>query len=188
LTNSRGFLLANILHPLRHAAERDPGNAALWLELARWRRPLWRYQLVADPEDAIRVADETRKSAEVAGMLDPHNLAAKRSLFEAFLFYRRESKTREPERIAALNKLIGQIAEKEPTSEVPMRYRVVVMLLDRHDAEGVQSEVSELLRLNRVEGSPHGSLTAEQRSEIVDRAIKIVPKAPKELLKEWTDP
>ena len=141
LTNARGYLLANIIAPLRDATERDLGNAALWLEIARWRRPLWRYQLVADPEDAARVADETRKAAEQAGKLDPHNLAAKRNLFEAMLLYRRESKTREPERIAALNKLIGQIADKEPTSEVPLRYRVVSMLLDRGDAEGVEAEI-----------------------------------------------
>jgi hypothetical protein len=147
---------------------------------------LWRFQLLADPEDAARVADETRKMAELAGHLDPHNLAAKRNLFEALLLYRRHSTTREPERIAALNKLIRQIAEREPESEVPMRYRLVRMLLDRGDAEGVVEELTNLLRQNRVEGAPHGRLTPEQRSDIVDRAIKIVVKPPKELLDEWT--
>ena len=33
LTSARGFLLANIINPLKDAADRDPGNAALWLEI-----------------------------------------------------------------------------------------------------------------------------------------------------------
>src|SRR5262249_25185936 len=156
VTAARGYLLANIINPLQDAADRDPGNSSLWLEVARWRRPLWQYQLFADPEDAVRVADIARRMAETAGQLDPHNLAAKRNLFEAFLLYRRSSTTRQPERIAAINKLIGQIAEREPQSEVPLRYRVVKMLLDRGDAEGVETEASTLLQLNRVDGAPHG--------------------------------
>jgi hypothetical protein len=35
LTNAPGFPLANIINPLRDAADRDPRNAALWLEVAR---------------------------------------------------------------------------------------------------------------------------------------------------------
>jgi hypothetical protein len=169
LTNARGFLLGSILHPLLDAADRDRDNAALWLEIARWQRPLWRFQLIADPENAARVADETRKAAEFAAKLDPHNLAAKRNLFEAMLLYRRESRTREPERTAALNKLIGQIAEKEPASEVPLRYRVVRMLLDRHDYLGARAELALLRRLNDAEGAPHGKVTHEQLSELTQR-------------------
>ena len=173
LTHSRGFLLANIIGPLHDATERDPSNAALWLELARWRRPLWRYQLTADPENAARVADDTRKAAEIAGQLDPHNLAAKKNLFEAMLLYRRESKALEPERVAALNKLIGQIAEKEPTSEVPMRHRLVLMLFDRSDLAAVKNELYKLRELNGVAGSPHGSISQEQDVDLTKRLISL---------------
>ena len=176
VTAARGYLLANIINPLQDAADRDPGNAALRLEVARWRRPLWQYQLFADPQDAVHVADNARKMAETAGQLDPHNLAAKRNLFEAFLLFRTSSTTLPSERIAALNKLIGQIAEREPQSEVPLRYRVVRMLLDRGDSEGVETEATTLLQLNRAEGSPHGRLTDEQEADVIER-IKKLPKA-----------
>src|SRR5204862_8361312 len=136
------------------------------------------------PEDAVRVAANARRMAETAAHLDPRNLASKRSLFEAFLLYRRNSNTRSSERIAVLDKLIGQIAEREPESEVPLRYRVVKMLLDRGDAEGVETEASTLLRLNRVEGSPHGRLAPEQEAEVVERVKKLPKAAPKEDRKE----
>lgn len=185
LAVSRNYLLGNIIIPLRDAAERDPGNAALWLEIARWRRPLWEYQLLADPEDAARVADETRKAAELAGQLDPHNLAAKRSLIEAFLLYRKNSKTRQPERLVALNKQVAEIAKREPLDEVPLRFRIVRMLIERGDSEGLEAEVSTLLRLNRVEGSPHGKLTPDQRAEVIEGAIKLIKNPSKDLLEEW---
>jgi hypothetical protein len=172
LTSARGFLLGNILNPLLDAVERDSNNAALWLEIARWQRKLWEYQLFADPENAARVADDTRKAAERAGQLDPHNLAAKRSLFEAFLLFRTNSSVRQPERIAALVKIIGQIAEREPTAEVPLRFRMVQMLLIREEKEGVDAEVGHLLRLNSVEGAPHGRLSNEQYQEIVERTLR----------------
>jgi hypothetical protein len=179
VTRARGHLLANIINPLQDAADRDSGNAALWLEVARWRRPLWQYQLVADPQDAVRVADNARKMAETAGQLDPHNPAAKRNLFEAFLLFRTSSTTLQSERIVALTKLIGQIAEREPQSEVPMRYRVVKMLLDRGDSEGVAREATTLLQMNRVEGSPHGRLTDEQEADVIERVTKLPKAKPK---------
>ena len=186
MTASRNYLLGNITIPLREAADRDPGNAALWLEIARWRRPQWEYQLLADPEDAAHVADETRKAAELAGHLDPHNFAAKRSLIEAFLLYRKNSKTRQPERIVALNKLVSEIAEREPLDEVPLRFRIVRVLIERGENEGLQAEVSTLLRLNRVEGSPHGKLTPDQRAEVIEGAMKLLKDPPKDVLEEWT--
>jgi hypothetical protein len=186
ITKARGLLLANIIVPLRDATERDPGNSALWLELARWRRPLWRYQLIADPEDAIRVAEETLRASDRAGRLDPHNLAVQRSLFESLLLYRRHSSVLQSERIAAINKQIARIAEREPESEVPLRYRVVQMLLDRGDADGVETEITTLLRLNRAPNTPHGRLTPEQREDVIARALKVIRKPPQELLDEWT--
>jgi hypothetical protein len=185
ITAARNYLVGDIVNPLVDAAHRDPTNAALLLELAHWRRPLWEHELVLNPENAARVADETRKLAEKAGELDPRNLAAKRNLFEALLLYRRGSTAKQPERIAALNKLIGQIAEREPTEEVPLRLRVVRMLLDRGDPEGVEAEVTTLLRLNRVEGSPHGRLTDGQKADVVQRALRVVRKAPADVIEEW---
>ncbi|HKB04444.1 MAG TPA: hypothetical protein VKD90_19635, partial [Gemmataceae bacterium] len=185
ITAARNYLVGDIVNPLVDAANRDPTNATLLLEVARWRRPFWEHELVLNPENAARVADETRKLAEKAGDLDPRNLAAKRNLFEALLLYRRGSTAKQPERIAALNKLIGQIAEREPAAEVPLRLRVVRMLLDRGDPEGVEAEVTTLLRLNRVEGSPHGRLTDGQKADVVQRAIRVVRKAPADVVEEW---
>lgn len=185
LTSARGFLLANIVLPLRDAADRDPNNAALWLEIARWRRPLWRYEINTDLERAAHVADETRKAAERAGRLDPHNLAWKRNLFEAILLYRRSTRTRDPERLAALNKLIDQIAEREPLAEVPMRYRVVQALLDRGDPEALQAEVTILLALNRADGGRHGALTPDEKADVIERAQSVIKNLPPEVLEEW---
>jgi hypothetical protein len=185
VTAARNYLVADIVNPLVDAARRDPTNAALLLELAHWRRPLWDHERVLNPENAARVADETRKLAERASELDPHNLAGKRSLFEALLLYRRQSTAKQPERIAALNKLIGQIAEREPGEEVPLRLRVVRMLLDRGDLEGLEAEVTTLLGLNRVVGSPHGRLTDEQKADVIRRAKQVMPKASKEVVEDW---
>jgi hypothetical protein len=186
LVAARNYLVTNIVNPLTDAAERDPNNAALLLEVARWRRPLWEYELTTNPPNAIAVAQEIRKLCEMADHIDPRNLAAKRNLFEAMLVFRRHSTTKEPERLAALNKLIGQIAEREPATEVAMRYRVVSMLLDRRDAEAVESEVTMLLRKNRADGAPHGRLTDEQRSDVIQRAIRVVRSPGPELIAEWT--
>jgi hypothetical protein len=177
LTKARGFLLQNILSPLREAADRDPGNAALQLELARWRRPLWEYQLVADPENAAKVSDDIRRAAERADKLDPHSPAAQRSLFEALALFRKNSTTRAIERIAQLNKRIELIARREPTLEVPLRFRVVQMLLDVREKEDViRPELKRLFELDREEG--HGHLTKEQRTELVEKAKQVMKEVP----------
>jgi hypothetical protein len=185
LTKARGFLLQNILTPLREAAERDPTNAALWLELGRWRRPLWEYQLTADPLDAARVGIATREAAERAGHLDPHNPAAPRNFFEALILFRLKSNAKQPERLAALNKVIGQVAERRPDEEVPLRFRLVQTLLEHGDPEEAKAELVKLLELNREEG--HGHLTTEQKTELIDKA-KVVIKGdlPPIVLEEWT--
>jgi hypothetical protein len=177
LTKARGFLLQNILTPLREAADRDSGNAALQLELARWRRPLWEYQLVADPENAAKVSDDIRRAAERADKLDPHNPAAQRSLFEALALFRKNSTTRAFERIAQLNKRIELIARREPTLEVPLRFRVVQMLLDvREKDDVIRPELTRLFELDREEG--HGRLTKEQRAELVEKAKQVMKEVP----------
>jgi hypothetical protein len=185
LTKARGFLLQNILTPLREAADRDPGNAALQLELARWRRPLWEYQLVADPENAAKVSDDIRRAAERADKLDPHNPAAQRSLFEALTLFRKNSTTRAIERIAQLDKRIELIARREPTLEVPLRFRVVQMLLDVREKEDViRPELTRLFELDREEG--HGHLTTEQKAELIEKAKRAMKDVPPIVLEEWT--
>jgi hypothetical protein len=184
LTKARGFLLTNILTPLREAADRDPGNAPLQLELARWRRPLWEYQLVADPENAARVSDDIRRAAERADKLDPHNPAAQRSLFEALALFRKNSTTRAIERVGQLNKRIELLARREPTAEVPLRFRVVQMLLDVREKEDViRPELIRLFELDREDG--HGHLTQEQRTELIEKAKQVMKDVPPIVLEEW---
>jgi hypothetical protein len=185
LTKARGFLLVNILQPLREAADRDPGNAALLLELSHWRRPLWEYQLVADPENAARVADDTLRAADRAGKLDPDNPAAQRSLIEALTLFRKNSSTRAAERVAQINKRIAFVVEREPKMEVPLRFRVVQMLLDLKESdELLKPEITRLFDLDREEG--HGHLTKEQKAEVVEKARAVMKDVPKAVLDEWT--
>jgi hypothetical protein len=188
LTRARGFLIEGILIPLREAADRDPGNAALQLELARWRRPLWEYQLAAEPENgekAARVADDIRRAGERARLLDPHNPAAQRSLFEALTLFRRNSGARAPERIAQLNKRIELIAQRDPLQEVPLRFKVVQMLLDVREREDViRPEITRLFELDREGG--HGQMTPEQRAELIEKAKAAMSDVPPIVLEERT--
>ena len=174
-----------MLNPLREAVDQDKQNAALHLELARWQRPLWRFQLTADPEDAARLGRNTLQHADRAAKLDPQNLAAQKSLFEALLLYRKESASKPRERLEALNNRLELIVAKEPENEVSLRYRVLDVLLDANDVDGVEAEIVRVLRLNRVPGQPHGRLTAEQKTSLIERAKKVVQVPPRELLEEW---
>jgi len=185
LTKARVFLQARIIAPLRDATDRDPHNAAVWLELARWRRPLWEYQLKTDTEAAVRVADETLRAADRAGQLDPHNPAAQRSLIEALVLFRKNSTTRATERMAQINKRIALVAEREPGLEVPLRYRVVDMLLDLGESDEILSpEVTRLFELNRQGG--HGRLTDQQKKELIEKVKKVMRDPPAVVLEEWT--
>jgi hypothetical protein len=185
LTKARGFLLQNILTPLRDAAERDPNNSALVLELARWRRPLWQYQFdLNDKEAAADVGVATRRAAERAAHFDPHNPAAPRNLFEAFLLYRLKSTTKQPERVVAMNKLIAQIAERRPEDEVPLRFRLVQTLLEQGDKEDVKPELIKLLELNRAEG--HGHMSPDEKMQVIEKAKTVFSKdVPPIVLEEW---
>jgi hypothetical protein len=183
LTKARSFLLRNLLKPLKDAVEREPNNAVLRLELARWRRSLWMLELVADPKEASQVADRLRIDTETANHFDPQNPAAKRSFLEALFLFLKNSSVLEPERITSINKLIGQLAERDPEQEVPLRYRFVQILLERTRTEALETELAKLLRLNRQEG--HGHLTPTQKSDLIEAAKKVVTKPPKELLDEW---
>jgi hypothetical protein len=182
-TAAAKVLVGQILNPMLDAAFRDPGNAALWLEVAHWRRPLWEYELRFDPKVAAQVADQTRLAAERADHLDPKNLAAKRNLYEALLLFRDRSTVLEAERVFALDKLIGQIAERDPTIEVLLRYRLLIVRLDRGDADKLKPEITRLFELNRE--TSHGQLTEEQKAELIDEAKRVMRDLPSKILDEW---
>jgi hypothetical protein len=184
-TDAKGFMAAYIVSPLRKAVERDPRNAALRLELARWLRPMWHYQLLLDPQDAVYIGRETLKAASFASELDPRNPAGNKSVFEALLLYRSESKTNPRERLTGLLKFIDRIAETEPLLEVPLRYRMVMVLIDQKDLDGVDEHVTILLRKNRLPGQPHGALTPEMKDKLIEKARANFEKLPKEIEAEW---
>lgn len=183
LTKARGFLLENILQPLREATKRDPDNAALYLELVRWRRWLWEYQLVAEPATAVRVVEDAGQAGETAGTLDPRNPAAPRAMLKSLLEYRRRTVLKHPEWIAAVHKRVERIAELRPEEEVPLRFQVAMMIFERGDPEDARTEAVRVLELHRAGG--HGRLTDEQRAELTGRAAKLT-NPPPIVLEEWT--
>lgn len=187
LTTARNFLRGTITNPLREALRQDRDNTALMLEIARWQRPLYRYQTHADPKSAAELARDNLKLGDAASKLDPHNLAGQRSLYESLVMFQKEAgvKVKPKERLEAINERIRRIAEREPQTEVALRYRMVNALFDGGDLIGVEAEISRLFRLANAEGSPHGMLTAEQRTELVNRAIKTLSTVPPEVLEEW---
>jgi hypothetical protein len=189
LTAARAYLLANIVFPLKYAAERDPQNSALWLEVARWQRPLLRFQFFTEPQRAGKLTLEMLETAERAGRSDPNNPAVNRNQFETLITFRRRAFTRDPELASALNylrALIEQISYREPEQEVPLRYRVVQALLDRRENSGdVRVEITTLLKLNREVGAPHGSLSPEQKADVIERAKAVIKKLPNEVVEEW---
>lgn len=185
-TKAVNFLNGQILNPLRAAAERDPNNAALLLEIARWERPLWRQLLYVDPAAAAQLGRDILKRADKAAKLDPKNIAGEQAILEALFLYRKESNSKPAERLEAFNNHLAKVAERMPTLEVPYRHRMVMTLLTAGDAEGVEPEIAKLFRLNRVDGQPHGAMTDAQRQEVIDRAKATIQNPPKELLDDWT--
>ena len=181
-----GFLTNRIITPLKNASDRDPGNAALLLEVARWERALWRQLLHIDPGEAARLGKEILKSASKAATLDARNVAGEQAILEALFLYRRESNSKPAERLEAFNNHLARIVERQPELEVPYRYRMVTILLDAGDSDGVEREIATLLRLNRDWESPHGMLSETQRQDVIERAKKMIKNPPKELLDEWT--
>jgi hypothetical protein len=182
-TAASRVLAYNILNPMLEAAFRDPGNAALWLEISHWRRPLWEYELRADPEAALRVADQTLRAADRADRLDAKNPAAKRNLFEALLLFRDRSSVLETERVFVLKRLVGQLAERDPTTEVLLRYRLLIVQLDRGGADELKPEITMLFELNRQKD--RGQLTADQKLELINQAKRVMRDLPTKVLEEW---
>jgi hypothetical protein len=192
------FLDAAILEPLRRGARADPDNAALLLELARWSRGHWDYRLALHEDTAA--AEITKRIiawTDRASRLDPRNLAGPLATAEALLLFLDESRVLRKERLAALDKTIGAIAERDPAREVPLRFRVVQALLDvverktakpdpkerKQLREALEREAIRLLRLNVEEGSPQGALSELQYRSLVARLKAVFPE-PTEELKE----
>ncbi|WP_020473171.1 tetratricopeptide repeat protein [Zavarzinella formosa] len=181
------FLNYQVLNPLRAAAEKDPNNATLLLEISRWERPLWRQLLHADPKEAPALGKDILFRADKAAKLDPRNIAGEQAVLEALILYRKESNSKPGQRLEAFNNHLKAVAFRLPELEVPYRYRMVSTLLATGDSDGVEPEIAKLLRLNRAEGQPHGKLSDSQRREIIEQAKQVIKKPPQELLDEWID-
>ena len=99
--------------------------------------------------------------------------------------FRKNSSTRAAERIAQMNKRIELIAQREPELEVPLRYRVVQMLLElREKDDVVRPEVTRLLELNRQGG--HGHLTDKEKTDMIEKVKEVMHDVPAAVLDEWT--
>jgi hypothetical protein len=190
------FLDANILEPLRRGARADPDNAALLLELARWSRGHWDYRLALHDETAA--ADITKRIigwTDRASRLDPRNLAGPLGTAEALLLFLDESRVLRKERLAALDKTISAIADRDPTREVPLRYRVVLALLDvverkvakpdpeerKQLREALEREAIRVLKLHAEAGRPHGALNDRQYASLLGRLKAVFPEPTGEL-------
>jgi hypothetical protein len=170
------FLLENILQPMEKAILKDPGNAALRLELARWSRLHWRYSLaVGENEHASEVSQMVLGNVSQAIERDPRNPAGYKARFQDLLYLLWESKELRQEAVIVAENDIIKISERAPTSEVPLRYLLVKVLIDLKDPSADQKAI-ELLRLNSLEGQPRGRIaeqdmkaTSEQFQSIVER-------------------
>lgn len=209
-TNARAFLNQHILAPLVDAVNREPDNATLRVEVARWRRMLWDLQLVLDPKAAGRAADDTIASLKVAQQFDPRHPGALRMEFEALMQFRRGSERNADLRVNELLRLIEELVARDPSIEVQTRYRLVVLLLDDRElttaigrkrsgisrmaqllmesrySDVIEKELTTLLRQNRAPGAPYGQITDAQRSALIERGLKAIFRPSVELLEEWT--
>jgi hypothetical protein len=178
------FLSLEILRPLQRALEVDSANSSLKIEKARWNRWHWLYlhELRYDA-NAKAVALETLQLGEKADQIDPRNLAGKLSQFEVVLLFARAS-TATFAQLSALEKLIGQIVERQAYRETALRHRVVLTLLEQKNLEVADSWSVALLRLDAGDDDRRGRLSAEQRHRLLSR-IKRVIKQPSQELAEY---
>jgi len=189
--DAKRFVSGLILQPLNRALELDPENSQLQIELARWYRWQWRYsQELRDAEGAKYVGARALQLTERADQIDSRNLAGKLSQFETLLLFARPPSKPGPAQITALDKVITQIAQREPKLEAQLRYRVVLTLLDNRDQdqklkEAIDSWAVTLLKLDREQDSPRGDLAVAERSRLI-RRIKEVIQWPSQELAELT--
>jgi O-Antigen ligase len=190
------FLDAAILEPLRRGARTDPDNAALLLELARWSRGHGDYRLALHEDAAAAdVIERIRSWTDRATHLDPRNLAGPLATAEALLLFLDASPVLRKERLAALDKTISAIADRDPSREVPLRYRVVQALLDvverkvakpdpeerKQLREALECEAIRLLKLHAEVGRAHGSLSDLQYAGLQARLKAVFPEPTGEL-------
>ena len=129
-----------------------------------------------EPKEGPRIAKATLQAAVTATRLDPRNLGGAKSQIEALLLFTAESSTLRKERLELVNKRIETVASREPESEVPLRRRVVMVLLEAEDADTVAVELPRLLTLNDEEGAPHGRLSDDRRAYLVEQAAAVAAR------------
>ncbi len=182
------YLQVNMIDPLRRALATDPDNSALLLELARWRRWQWGYALKRNEKQVARhEALEMLSWAEKASRLDPHSLAARRSVFESLLLFTGANATASKEQLGSLEKYIGLIVERDPAIEVSLRYRVVLALMPHRNREALDAWSVHLLQLDGQPESNHGRLSDEQRDRLRHGLGQSLPQPSAELSKLLRD-
>ena len=185
IREAKNYLEAFILQPLRDAVDKDPGNVALMLELARWQRDQWNFQLdLRENKQALATGLEILSLAEKAAQLDPRNKDARWSVFESLLVFTRENTIASKGQLAALDKYIALLAADQPHVEVELRYRVLKTILPKQNQDAIDVWTVKVLELESVEGQPHGRLSDEQRKALTDAVRQAVPY-PSGALQEW---
>ncbi|QVL34653.1 hypothetical protein KIH39_12315 [Telmatocola sphagniphila] len=179
------FLISKILEPLSWAEKYDPHNASLMLEQARWGRIHWKYLLmIRDQEQAAKMTKKILGQTLAAIHEDPQNLAGYYSQLEALFLFIQESKTLRAERLKVIERNISHIVELRPSEEVALRYRLVMILALDHDSLA-EEQALKLIRLNREEGQPHGSMNDDDRKKMIRLVLDNLKLSNQELLEEW---
>lgn len=174
-----GFLIVEILNPLKEAAKTDSGNSALFSEIARWERWHIHYLLtLTEFERGRQRAAEILQLDEAIARIDPRNPVPRFSEFEAVLLLVHHSAEAVPAQISRLERLVAQIIEYDARREVELCLRVVEVLLTRRNLQTADPWAVRLLRLDAVPGEPHGNLTRQQRTFLMQQLRKIKEPSP----------
>jgi hypothetical protein len=166
--NAASFLGSTILSPLHDAVKVDPRNSALLLELARWERNHWLYLRNLDEKAAAQhEAHEMLRLAKDASAIDPHSSEPAFSAYTSLLLFASKYPKASDDQLDELDKYINLIASRRPRREVELRFRVVLLLMNRQSQEALQAWSLQLLKLNVEPESPHGRLSEEQRTRLI---------------------
>jgi MFS family permease len=170
------FVYSEIVKPLDRALEVDTANSSLRLEKARWLRWHWHYlQELRNDQQARSVAIKLLQLANEAEQVDSHNLGGKLSQFESLILFARPPFAATEAQLASMEKLINQIAQREPTREIALRHRVVLTLLEAKVPKPkiIDDWAVKLLHLDN-EASRGGRLTTDQRQRLIETLKKVV--------------